>query len=697
MAVLSTELKNASAAAQAGRYAEAIALYRRILAHSPEHAEATHFLGVCLVQSGRRAEGLALLEHSVALAPRNTLYRQNFGLLLAEADDLPGAEAQFVHILNLEKHHPTAHNYLGMVRQRLGRFDEAIAAYREALRLAPADAAAANNLGYCLLERGDVEGALEWLRRSIAADARNAMAHSNLGNALRTQGDLAGAARSYRRALALAPQLASAHHNLALTLRDLGEPSSLAAVREALRCAPEHGPAWQLFVELLAPRRFESWDAALAADCERLLAETDVEVQHCAEAILSLVRTAPRGRLFLLLLEHALVADEAFEREMSALRREQLAAARSLELCCALAHQCFLNEYLWPEQADESAVIEKLKTEATTPLQLATLAMYRPIRLLAKPSAGGEAFERLWRRLVEEPATEAALDVPVRTPVADDTSCKVRAQYEANPYPRWHRAPAPGPFPLPRMLRSLFPQLDPAKLAAPDAPHILIAGCGTGRHAAITAQLQPHGRLLAVDLSRASLAYAMRRCAELGLTNLRFAQADILQLGTLEERFDLIECSGVLHHMHDPLAGWRVLLSLLNPGGFMKLGLYSELARRHIVAARERVQGLDVRAARARIFALAADDPARRVTTLRDLYSASGARDLILHVQEHRFTIPQLASAIAELGVEFLGFELPGRRVALSLEQWDAYETANPDTFASMYQFWIRKPGGGTA
>jgi SAM-dependent methyltransferase len=271
-------------------------------------------------------------------------------------------------------------------------------------------------------------------------------------------------------------------------------------------------------------------------------------------------------------------------------------------------------------------------------------------------------------------------------------SRRVQAQYEAHPYPRWHRAPAAGAFPLPRMLRSLFPHLGPAKLAAPPAPEVLIAGCGTGLHATITAQLQPHSRILAVDLSRASLAHAMRRCGELGLANVRFAQADILQLGRLDQRFDLIECSGVLHHMEDPVAGWRVLLSLLKPGGHMKLGLYSGPGRRQIVAARRIVQGLEVRAARERVFALATGDPAREVTTLRDFYCASGARDLILHVQEHRFTIPRLAGVIAELGVEFLGFELRGQRSAMSLEEWDAYETANPDTFASMYQFWIRKP-----
>jgi len=692
MALLSNDLKSASSLAQAGRFADAARLYREYLARHAEHPEATHFLGICLARTGRRDEGLPLIERSVQLAPGNTLYRQNFGLMLAEAGSLAAAEAQFQAVLDLQRDNSVAHNYLGMVRQQLGRFDQAIACYQEALRLKPADPAAANNLGYCLLERGDIEAARDWLQRSIAADPKSAIAHINLGNALRTQGELQRALQSYRHAIALAPESASAHYNLAMTLRDLGDPAGLAAARTAIRHAPGHGAAWQLFAELLAPRRFNAWDAELAADCERLFSQTEVEVQDCAEAVLSLVRSAPRGRLFLLLLEHALVADEQFEREMTALRRELLAAPISLELACAVAQQCFLNEYIWPELEEEAAFVSELQRSAATPLQLSVLAMYRSIGHLQKPPGGGEAFERLWRRLVEEPAIEASLSIAPLTEVHDDVSLRVQQQYEANPYPRWHRAPAAGSFPLRRMLRSLFPHLDPAKLAAPEAPRILIAGCGTGRHGAITAQLQPHGRILAVDLSRASLAHAMRRCGELGLANLRFAQADILQLGTLEERFDLIECSGVLHHMADPIAGWRVLLSLLEHGGFMKLGLYSEAGRRNIVAAREVVKELGVNEARRRIFDLQADHPARGVAKLRDFYCASGARDLVLHVQEHRFNIPQLASAMAQLGVEFLGFELPGRRSALSLEEWDAYETANPDTFASMYQFWIRKP-----
>ena len=51
-------------------------------------------------------------------------------------------------------------------------------------------------------------------------------------------------------------------------------------------------------------------------------------------------------------------------------------------------------------------------------------------------------------------------------------------------------------------------------------------------------------------------------------------------------RSDFIDSSGVLHHIGDPWAAWQVLLSLLRPDGIMQVGLYSELARQNVVAAR---------------------------------------------------------------------------------------------------------------
>src|SRR3569833_3462842 len=92
-------------------------------------------------------------------------------------------------------------------------------------------------------------------------------------------------------------------------------------------------------------------------------------------------------------------------------------------------------------------------------------------------------------------------------------------------------------------------------------------------------------QMLAVDLSLASLGYACRKSEELGLPIVH-AQADILELAATGRQFDLIESLGVLHHFADPFAGRRALLSVLRPGGFMQLGLYSEMARRPVMAAR---------------------------------------------------------------------------------------------------------------
>ena len=80
-----------------------------------------------------------------------------------------------------------------------------------------------------------------------------------------------------------------------------------------------------------------------------------------------------------------------------------------------------------------------------------------------------------------------------------------------------------------------------------------------------------------MDLSLASLAYAKRKTTELEITNIEYLQADILKLDQLEQKFDIIESAGVLHHMDEPMAGWRVLTDLLKPGGLMMIGLYLSL------------------------------------------------------------------------------------------------------------------------
>jgi 2-polyprenyl-3-methyl-5-hydroxy-6-metoxy-1,4-benzoquinol methylase len=347
--------------------------------------------------------------------------------------------------------------------------------------------------------------------------------------------------------------------------------------------------------------------------------------------------------------------------------------------------------------------------------QVALYACYRPLATAqgadTLPASDASIAGRLVLRQVREPAEEASIaaGMATLTPISDGVSRAVRAQYEEHPYPRWLRAPTTGDIhPLALRLRTLFPHAGRAAIV-PEHPSILIAGCGTGWIVAITAAPNPDSRILAIDLSRASLAYAARRARESGLRNVEFAQADILALGGLQQHFDIIECAGVLHHLNDPVAGWRVLIGLLAPGGKMRLGLYSEIARRGVVAARQLIadQGFSadargMRAARAAILALRRDQPARLVARTVDFYTLSGCRDLLFHVQEHRYTLSQVKAILDDLGLDFMGFEFesaaaqleyrrefPQDPAATSLANWSEFEARHPDTFNAMYQFWV--------
>lgn len=746
-------LVEASEHLQAGRRPRAEAIYRDILARAPDHPVATHFLGVCLVQSGHREEGLAALAHSMRALGREARFRHNYALMLAQAGDPAAAERELEAAIALEPGNVTSHNYLGIVRQQLGRHDAAKAAYEAALALAPEDPLVAANYGNCLLARGEVEQAVEWLRRAVARDPRNPVAHNNLGSALNAAGDVRGAIGAYRKAVEAEPRYAPGWFNLGLASRRLGDdPAAFEALREAVRVGPDFAPAWQAFADLFAAARFTAWDAPAAADLTRVLAHPAIDPGPLAEAAASLlvldpafaplVRAPPADGaalqaaahpMLLALVESALVPDPAFESFLRQLRERLLAAwaagtlsttARSVDLACALAQQCFLNEYAWPESAAEAAHVARLADAARAApgsLELALLGAYRPLASLhgvARPAGAGPSFRRLWQRQVEEPAEERRLreTIETLTPVDDATSRAVQRQYEENPYPRWQRVPASlgTAFPLRRALRELVPHAAAGRLSIPETPDILVAGCGTGYQAAITALRNPGARILAVDLSRASLAYAQRRARELGLAHVRFAQADLLALGALPERFDFIECTGVLHHLREPLAGGRVLVSLLKPGGVMKLALYSERARAGVVAARELIAraglGADpagIRAARQLVLAEPESSPVRAVTRGGDFYSASGARDLLMHVQEHRFTAAQLGAFLRALGLELLAFEFgdpaipaayrerfPDDPDAASAANWERFEEEHPEVFAGMYQFWATLANG---
>jgi 2-polyprenyl-3-methyl-5-hydroxy-6-metoxy-1,4-benzoquinol methylase len=496
---------------------------------------------------------------------------------------------------------------------------------------------------------------------------------------------------------------------------------ALESMTTALRLAPGIDSLWAQFSDLIRYFNFRYPADPVRAFLSRALEHAAVDPGNLVRPITSIALSHPQGPLaeplLLRMLEDVVIRDSGLERVITEARCTMLDAPLALPVMVAIAHQCFNTEYVFDESEEERSKVEALRdrilsAQTVPPHWYAAYAAYRPLLTL---QAKDVPIDSLARRQIQEPTEEEGLaaSIPRVSTAKGDVSEAVKAQYEENPYPRWVRSQTSfSVATLAQIVRELFPQ------AMVDAisknPRILVAGCGTGQNAIITARRFAGASVLAVDLSLASLGYAKRKTRELGVDHIEYRQADILSVGAVEERFDLIECSGVLHHLDDPFEGWRVLASLLKPGGFMRVGLYSESGRKAVVRAREliaaegfRPDAEGIRACRAAIRARRDDELLAKIVRNEDFYSTSGCRDLLFHVQEHRFGLPQIESMIGRLGLSFLGFEFPDSgatveryrarfpadRYLLNLQNWDQLEREFPDTFARMYQFWLCSAG----
>lgn len=406
------------------------------------------------------------------------------------------------------------------------------------------------------------------------------------------------------------------------------------------------------------------------------------------------------------LLLNAPLSNLRLERQMTAIRRNLLvggAPASALPALSNLARQCYINEYAWAQDEAETSLVATLEQEVDTGTRrdaasLLLLACYMPLGRIpaaAALEAGDwpEPVRAVLKQQITDGRREAALgaSAPQLTPIQDTVSTAVQAQYEANPYPRWSAAQPPA-------------QVGSAQV------DILIAGCGTGRSAIAQARSNPGARVLAVDLSRASLGFAMRMAEELAVSNIAFAQGDVLELGVLDQRYDIIECSGVLHHMADPFAGAKTLCGLLKPGGMIYISVYSATARQSLrpaqaLARRFPPTTAGIRHLRQAIASAPAGDPIQAAAAVGDFYSISAARDLMMHTHELVLDIADIGRMLDDNALEFRGFNTrpevrdaylaawPDDRRALDLDHWTAFERSNPQAFIGMYQFWARKPG----
>ncbi len=626
--------------------------------------------------------------------------------------------------------------------------------------------------GNSLEEQGRIADAMALYDAAVRTDSQCARAHLNRGNILFAGAQIEEARGAYELAITCDPQYAGAHFNLGNLNNHAGEfERALLNYQTAIDIKPDFADAKLAFGACLARTRFENENPRLRAVLTRALIEAwGIPYQLCRPAlslvmlnptIASCVRRAnslwparlPKATLFgadglaalvadTLLhaaLEAAPVSTIEFERFLTCARHALLETASSnrmpdpsniaaLPFYAALVQQCFINEYVFDCDANEKLAAAACRAKllalldvnaAVPPLLLLAVAAYFP--LYALPDAGrlvvdGEpgSLDEVLRQQIREPLEEQALRASIErlTPILSGVSEKVRNLYEQNPFPRWVKLPIPQQtLSFNDELRRSLPYAQFTPMPDDSAPEALIAGCGTGRHSIITGQRFRGVRVLAIDLSLSSIGYAKRKTQELGMTNIEYKQADILKLGDIARTFDLIESVGVLHHLADPFAGWRILLTRLRPGGFMCLGFYSETARRHVVKGRAFIAAHgyastpeDIRRFRQDLAVRNSSVDLEKLTEFPDYFSTSECRDLLFHVQEHRLTLGQIGSFLAENALHFVGFDLDRSVLheyrtrfaddpsGTNLRNWALFEEDNPDTFLGMYHFWIQKP-----
>jgi SAM-dependent methyltransferase len=243
----------------------------------------------------------------------------------------------------------------------------------------------------------------------------------------------------------------------------------------------------------------------------------------------------------------------------------------------------------------------------------------------------------------------------------EQRDAQVRDFYERMPYPPpltsldEHRDLCRNP----QRRRALFHRMWPTRKVL-DGQEILIAGCGTSQ-AARYALSEPTARVTAIDISETSLRHTRRLQKKYQLANLTLHQLPIEQVRELGQDFDLIICTGVLHHLPDPDLGLRVLREVLRADGAMQLMVYATYGRLGIYMIQEycRLLGIgtserDLRELGTALGSLPGDHPIADVLRrAKDFLRPASMADALLHPRDRSYTVPEVYAWLERCGLSF--------------------------------------------
>ena len=675
---------------------DAMAAYNRALELDPNAAEAHMRRALMFASAKRKEEALAAMNQALAIDAGKTQVHEIAASIYTVLGDKVNAEAQVKLALDINpKHIPSLMRYASILLDRIA-LDEAMACYQTVIAENPGHAEALFRKAMIHKQRVELMPAWDALALSIFANPGPRQPKLQYSEIIRS---IRAAKFTKEHAFAILQCMEDAeisNNYLSLPWLEMArQDMSMSAFQQVYQA--------------------ENYDAAILV-LNRVRDDTVFQHPFLLKGIARLI-----------------VPNHKHELAMGYLRRyalEHLGGMPTgwgwIPLLNALARHHFLMEYIADETSAEAAAAERLGASLCAESSITDILTYGCYRLLSRHPHAVAISARLKHEddaaltdfaiaVIDEPLEEKQImqSVEMIGSFANETSKEVNAMYEENPYPRWtHVTNRKEPARFGDLVGPTFPVLAGEIIPTPEPLRILIPGCGTGKQSANIAMTFANSEVLAIDLSRASLAYAIRTSKKLGFTNITYKQADLLELPKhVDEKFDFIESTGVLHHLKDPKEGFKAVLSMLKPDGFLSVALYSEIARSMVVASRDFIAENNfkatpegIRACRKALFALPKDHPTHIITQGRDFFTMSTCRDLIFHVQEHRFTLLQLRDLLEELNLEFLGFfgvqsllvkaykeMFPEDVTMTNREKWHAFEVKTPVAFVGMYHFWVRR------
>ncbi len=735
-----------------GKFKEAELSIRKALEIKPDYAEAYSNLGNLLSDLGKLREAELSIRKALEIKPNYAEAHSNLGTILKDIGKFKEAELSYRKALEIKPNLAEGHYNLGNILRDFGRLQEAELSYRKALKIKPNLAEGHLNLGNILRDFGRLQEAELSTLKAIEFKPDLAIAHVNLGTILRDLGKLKEAELSIRKALEIKPNIAEGHSNLGNILSDLGKiQEAFNSYIKAIEIDPKFFNIYPSITKLLNESDIRHLNPAKLKEILNLLLERN-DVPHKElfnafyflhskkifinleeiETDFSKLEIIANEKVIINGFKKIIFKDIKLEKLLTNVRKyicDRITESKEgISLCqvkfiIALAHQCFFNEYIYSLTESEKISLNTIKTRCMdgelTEANISILACYLPLYKLLDhiPSlktfnSSDKSFQELIKLQITEPLKEIELSQKIKKmgSINDDISQKVKSQYEANPYPRWRYGSHIAIQKL-SINQAINVEIKPNyinKIENEEELNVLIAGCGTGNQI-LFSQRYKNAKITAIDLSLSSLAYSQRKIDELGIDNVELIEMDILEVNLLEKQFDIIECGGVLHHMNNPSKGLKKLLGNLKKDGFLKLGLYSELARKDIVEARDYITNKDIQANDEEMKDFREDvfsGKIKKISNLKnwgDFFTMSECRDLCFHAQEHRFTIKQLKELLQSNKLKFLGFLVPNQIKSIykrnfpndkeqtNLQNWEEFEKSYPNTFKRMYQFWVCK------